>query len=353
MASLARVVGTRPVRTLGRYVGASGPLLAGGLTYQALFALFAALWVGFSVAGVVVAGDAVLREELVELVRTSVPGLIESPDGTGVVDPDLLLDASVFGWTGAAAGLGLLASAVVLLGSTRTAVRTMFRAPAPATPFVLLVLRDLALAAGFGIALLVSATVSLVSTTATTTVLGALGVDGGSLAARVLLRLVVALVLFVLDTAVLVALYRVLAGLHVPRRRLLAGALLGAGAVELLKLAGGLVLGAAGGSNPLLASFAAVIGLLVVLQLLCQVLLLGAAWIAIGMDDAGVLADPVQEAERLRREEEARRAAEAAARRPFARVRRVVADAATRLRRRRGSTDAAADADEGRDGGRR
>ncbi|WP_460512942.1 YihY/virulence factor BrkB family protein [Frigoribacterium salinisoli] len=352
MATLARVAGTRPVRTLGRYVGASGPLLAGGLTYQALFALFAALWVGFSVAGVVVSGDAVLREQLVELVRSSVPGLVEAPDGTGVVDPDLLLDASVFGWTGAVAGLGLLGSAVVLLGSTRTAVRTMFRAPAPATPFVHLVLRDLALALAFGVAVLASAIVSLVSTTATSTVLGALGVDGGSLAARVLLRLVVAGVLFVLDTAVLVALYRVLAGLHVPRRRLLAGALLGAAAVELLKLAGGLVLGAAG-SNPLVASFAAVIGLLVVLQLLCQVLLLGAAWIAIGMDDVGVLADPVQEAERLRREEEARRAAEAAARTPWARARRVVAGAAEGLRARLGRRAPDAAAGEERDGGRR
>ena len=329
------------MRTLGRYLGASGPLLAAGLTYQALFALFAALWVGFAVAGAIVSTDVVLRDGLVELVRSSVPGLVEGPDGSGVVDPDLLLDASVFGWTGAVAGLGLAGSAVVLLGSTRTAVRTMFRAPAPATPLLQLVLRDLVLAVAFGVAVLLSATVSLVSTTATATVLRAVGVDGDTLASRVALRLVVAGVLFVLDTAVLAALYRVLAGLHVPRRRLLAGALLGAGAVEVLKLAGGLVLGAAG-TNPLVASFAAVLGLLVVLQLLCQVLLLGAAWIAIGMDDIGVLADPVQEAERQRREEEERRRREeearlaevAAAGRPWARARRRVGGAAAGLRAR-------------------
>lgn len=41
----SRVVGSRPTRVLARHVTAKGPLLAAGLTYQALFALFAALWV--------------------------------------------------------------------------------------------------------------------------------------------------------------------------------------------------------------------------------------------------------------------------------------------------------------------
>lgn len=311
------------MRVVTRHVVVNGPLLAAGLANQALFALFAALWVGFSVAGFVVSGDAVLREQLVTLVSSAVPGLVDDGLGSGVVDPDALLDATVFGWTGAAAAVGLVGSAVFLLGNARTAVRAVFRVAPPSTPVLVLVLRDLGLALGFGVAVLVSATVSLVSTTATSTVLRVVGVGEDSLTSRVLLRAVVALVLFALDAAVLAALYRVLAGLHVPRRRLVAGALLGAAGLEVLKLVGGLVLGAAG-NNPLVASFAALLGLLVVLNLLCQVLLLGAAWIAVGMDDVGVLADPREEAERLRRLEEERLAAEARDRRPWRRAGRAV-----------------------------
>ena len=58
-------------------------------------------------------------------------------------------------------------------------------------------------------------------------------------------------------------------------------------------------------------TIAAIVGLLLVINLLCQVLLLAAGWIATGMDDIGVLADPHAEAERLRLLEEARLAEEA------------------------------------------
>ncbi|WP_423918565.1 YihY/virulence factor BrkB family protein [Frigoribacterium sp. 2-23] len=301
----ARVVRARPVRVLGRYVAARGPLLAAGLTYQALFALFAALWVGFSIAGFVVTGDEVVRDELILFIRSAVPGLIQDDSGAGVVDPDALLDASVFGWTGAVALVGLLFSSITLFGGMRDSVRTIFRAPTPATPFVVLVGRDLALAVAFGLAVLVSAALSLASTAAVTATLDAVGVSTHTDAARLTLRAVGLVLVFAFDTAVLAALFRVLAGLHIPGRRLLAGSLIGAAGFVLLTFVGGTLLRAAG-SNPLLASFAAIIGLLIVIDLLCQVLLLSAAWIAVGMDDIGVLADPHEEAERLRRLDEER-----------------------------------------------
>lgn len=309
----SRVVGSRPTRVLARHVTAKGPLLAAGLTYQALFALFAALWVGFSVAGFVVSGDQLLRDELIVFIRSAVPGLIQDVDGTGVVDPELLLDASVFGWTGAVALVGLLVSSITLLGSMRDCVRIVFRAPQPVTPLGRLIVRDLGLALCFGAAVVVSATLSLLSTTAVSGLLSGVGVSTRSIVGETTLRVVGIVLVFVFETAVLAVLFRVLAGLHIPFRRLLSGAMIGAAGFVSLTVVGGVVLRATG-SNPLVASFAAIVGLLIVINLLCQVLLLSAGWIAVGMDDLGVLADPHQEAARLQQLEEERRAQEARAR---------------------------------------
>ncbi|MBF4600133.1 YihY/virulence factor BrkB family protein [Frigoribacterium sp. VKM Ac-1396] len=306
----SRVVGSRPTRVLARHLTSKGPLLAAGLTYQALFALFAALWVGFSVAGFVVSGDELLRDELIVFIRSAVPGLIQDADGTGVVDPELLLDASVFGWTGAVALVGLLASSVTLLGSMRDCVRIVFRAPQPVTPLGRLIVRDLGLGLAFGAAVVVSATLSLLSTSAVSGLLAGAGVPVRSVLGETTQRVVGVLLVFVFETAVLAVLFRVLAGLHIPFRRLLSGAVIGAAGFVSLTLVGGVVLRATG-SNPLVASFAAIVGLLIVINLLCQVLLLSAGWIAVGMDDLGVHADPHQEAERLRRLEEDRLAEEA------------------------------------------
>ena len=308
----ARLVSTRLVRVVGRHIVLKGPLLAAGLTYQALFALFSALWVGFSVAGFVVAGNEVVRDELITFIQSAVPGVIKDDSGAGVVEPGALMNANVFGLTGAVALVGLVFSSIRLFGSMRDSVRTVFRAPTSSTPLLRLVLRDLALAVAFGLAVVVSASLSLLSSTAVTWGLRLLGLSTTSDSAAVLLRVVGIVLVFAFDTAVLVALFRVLAGLHIPGRRLLAGSALGAAGFVLITIGGGVLLRAAG-SNPLLAGFAAIVGLLLVINLLCQVLLLAASWIAVGMDEIGVLADPHAEAARLRAlEEERQRAAEAA-----------------------------------------
>jgi membrane protein len=309
-AAGSRLASSRAVRVIGRHVVQKGPLLAAGLTYQALFALFSALWVGFSVAGFVVAGNDVVRDELIAFIQSAVPGVIKDDSGAGVVEPGALMNASVFGWTGTVALVGLLFSSIRLFGSMRDSVRTVFRAPQPATPLLRLIARDLVLALAFGATVLVSASISLLSTTAVTWGLRLVGLSTDSDASAALLRLVGLVLVFVFDTAVLAVLFRVLAGLHIPTRRLLAGSAIGGAGFVLITFVGGTLLRAAG-SNPLLASFAAIVGLLLVINLLCQVLLLAAGWIAVGMDDIGVLADPQAEAERLRLLEEARLAEEA------------------------------------------
>ncbi len=99
----------------------------------------------------------------------------------------------------------------------------------------------------------------------------------------------------------LAALYRVLAGVRIPPRHLFPAALLGAAALGVLKILGTALLGAAG-ANPLLASFAVIIGLLIWFNLVCQVILIAAAWFIVGMIDAGIPLDEVAAKERRARE---------------------------------------------------
>ena len=302
----------RPVRVFLHYSERRGPLLAGGLSFQAIFAVFAALWVGFSVAGLLVEANPDIRLAFFRVLNESVPGLIDTGSGEGIVDPDDLQTGIVLSWTGAIALGGLLFTALGWLASARDAIRTLFGVPGELLNFLLLKLKDIGLGIGFGAALLVSSALLVVSTQAVSGMLDFLGVDETSLFAVVAGRTVGLLLMFLLDTVVLAALYRLLSGLAIPWRRLLVGALLGAAGLGVLKVLGSALLGGAS-RNPLLASFALILGLLIWFNLICQVILLGASWIAVGMADADLIVDP-RVAEARQKEEELAAAQEAAKR---------------------------------------
>jgi membrane protein len=290
-------------------------LLAGGLSYQAIFAVFAALWVTFSAIGLFLRSNDALQDSLFDLISTSVPGLIDQGDGAGgAIDPNELLQAGILGWTGAIALVGLLLTALNWLASGRDAVRTIFGIGPLKTNILVLKAKDLASALGFGLVILISAAITVFSTAALDFALEILGIDGASIAAQIVASALALLIVLALDTVVLAAFYRIVAGIVIPFRRLAGGALLGAVALGILKVLGSTLLGGAS-SNPLLASFAVIIGLLIWFNLICQVILVSAAWIAIGMIDAGIPLDPVAEEERqekLRKEAEEKAAYAAA-----------------------------------------
>ena len=124
-AIVARIQALKPVRVFTHYGEHRGALLAGGLSYQAIFAVFAAVWVAFSVIGLFLQSNDVLRNSLFDIISTSVPGLIDRGSG-GAIDPTDLFETGVLGWTGAIALAGLLLTALGWLASGRDAVRTIF-----------------------------------------------------------------------------------------------------------------------------------------------------------------------------------------------------------------------------------
>lgn len=280
-----RVQRLRPMRVFSSFNGNRGNLLAAGMSYQSLFAIFAALWLVFSVAGIWLTSNPDLLHALIDVINRAAPGLIGQ---NGAVSEDALVRISgTLGWTGIIAAVGLLFTAVGWLDSTRQAVRSMFELGDDPTNFVLQKLRDLGLAFGFGILLVIAALASLVSASAVTGVLQFFGVESQTLWAQASVQAIGFLITAVLNAVTLSMMYRVLSHLAIPLRNLVRAAILGGIALTILSTLSGLVLRGAS-RNPLAASFAVIFGLLFWFNLVCRVMLYCASWIAVGMEDRGI-----------------------------------------------------------------
>ncbi|MGA1835632.1 YihY/virulence factor BrkB family protein [Herbiconiux sp. 11R-BC] len=303
---IAWVMGLRPVRVFLRFGATGGELMASGMSFQAVFAIFAGIWVGFSIFGIVLAGNQDLMDAVVKQLSNAIPGLIG--DG-GALNPAALSQARIFGWTGAIALVGLVLTAVGWLATTRDAIRRIFHLEPPKTNFVLLKLKDFGLALGFGVAIVISSAVTLASSQGLSLVFSLAGVDNESPFALFAGQALGILIVFVFDTIVLALAFRVLSGVRIPLRRLVVGSAIGGAALGVLKFLGSALLGGAT-SNPLLASFAVIIGIMIFLNLVCRVILISATWIAVGLDDAGIdvrhLSPEELAAERERRVADAR-----------------------------------------------
>ncbi|GAA0428126.1 hypothetical protein GCM10009543_24430 [Leifsonia naganoensis] len=299
----------RPYRVYINYSHSDGNLRAAGMGFQSLFAVFAAVWLGFSVAGLWLTGNPEIYKALVELINRAVPGLISTPTSQGVIDTTQLEQATSFGWAGAIAAIGLLWTAIGWLYYTRQAVRAVFGLSRDTTNYVLQKIRDLFLALGFGLVFIFSATLTIVSTQALTFFLDLVGLPSDSAVTSVITRISSLVVSVALNIVTLGAMFRVMARVAIPWRNLFFGVLLGAAVLAGLSVLGGVLLGGAT-KNPLLATFAVFIGLLVWFNLVSRVILLSASWIAVGMLDRGLsprMVTPEQAAaERAAAEHEAR-----------------------------------------------
>ncbi|OJX74392.1 YihY/virulence factor BrkB family protein [Leifsonia sp. 71-9] len=299
----------RPYRVYINYSHSDGNLRAAGMGFQSLFAIFAAVWLGFSVAGLWLTGNPEIYKALVQLINRAVPGLIATPTSQGVIDTAQLEQATSFGWAGAIAAIGLLWTAIGWLYYTRQAVRAVFGLSRDTTNYVLQKIRDLFLALGFGLVFVFSATLTIVSTQALTFFLDLVGLPSDSAVTGVITRISSLVVSVALNIVTLGAMFRVMARVAIPWRNLFFGVLLGAAVLAGLSVLGGVLLGGAT-KNPLLATFAVFIGLLLWFNLVSRVILLSASWIAIGMFDRGLsprMVTPEQAAaERAAAEHEAR-----------------------------------------------
>lgn len=270
---------TRPGRTLALYLESRGPLLARGMSFSAVFSVFAAIYVFFTIFGIVFESSPLLRDAVVEGLSSTIPGLIDTGSG-GAVNVDALFDVQVLGISGLIV-LGILTfTASGWLRSFRDGVRTIFGLPRKDRGFLLMRLIDVALIFALGVLMILSAAFSVISTHALGLMATWLDPDnahtwGWTL---VVLGLVVALLI---DVLVFFMLFRMQSRIPVGNRVVLRAALLGAVGFAVLKFLGA-ELASGAGNNPLMAGFAVIIGLMLWFNLVMQWLLLTTAWIATG-----------------------------------------------------------------------
>lgn len=256
-------------------------MLADSVTYRTLFSVFAGVFIGFSFAALWLAGNPDGLAALVRSVDSVIPGLV-GPGG--LIDVDKIEAPAGFTVAGILGSVGLLGAAIGAVGSLRSALRQIADVTTEDTLIVWVLLRNLALAIGIGVALAAAAAVTFLATAGLTVVRDWLGISADSWISGILTWLISTVVVLALDTAVVAVAFAVLSGLRVRRATLLRGALLGGIGLVALQQLSGLFVGGAG-SNPLLVTFAALIALLLWLNLSSQVILLAGAYVTVGHEE--------------------------------------------------------------------
>ena len=268
---------TRLGRTMERYGQRGGAVLAGGVAYAALFSVFGALVAGFSVFGLVLGSNRELFDQVVASVAELLPGLLDTGNG-GAIEPESLIDSNLFSWAGSVAFLAALFAGIGWVGSVRIAVRQMFDIPPDARNVAVQKLFDVVWLATLGGVLLMSAILSMGVGSLARPVLEAMQLNGPVLG-WVLRLLAFALVVAVNFVALLI-IYRWLAGLKLPLVRLRSGLLIGAVGMALLTNFSGQIVGSAGDANPVLATGALLVTLLVLFNFISRLMMYVACWIA-------------------------------------------------------------------------
>jgi membrane protein len=282
--ALAWAQARRPYRVYKAYSAAGGNLLAAGMSFQAVFATFAAIWVGFSLTGIFLTQRPEIRKAVIAFINAQVPDLISKG---GVIDPNTLESMTSFGWTGGLAVVVVLYTAINWLNYVRTAVRTIFYLPQSKVNYMLLKVYDLVLALIYVVFVLLSATATVGVTKLSDEIFPQLGFIDTTGVGEVVFQIIGLGVVFVFDTIVLAAIIRILSGVPIPWRILRNGTLLGGLALMLLKVLGSYVL-TRPESNPLLASFTVFIGLLIYFNFASRIYLLATSWVAVSMKESGV-----------------------------------------------------------------
>jgi len=271
----------KPVRAFLLYGERHGPMLADSVTYRTLFSVFAGVLLGFSIAAIWLAGNPVAWQALLDAVNAAIPGLIGEE---GVIDSDAIQAPAGLTIAGIIALVGLVGAAIGAIGSLRIAFRTLTGQLTDDVLFIWVLLRNLALGLGIGAAFVASAGVTILGTAGIGWVGEWLGLAPSDPLMQVGTRGVTIIVVFVLDAVAIAVLFRVLAGVRPSARALWSGALLGAVGLTVLQQLSGLFIGGAS-ANPLLATFASLIALLIWLNLSAQVVLISGAYIVTGMEE--------------------------------------------------------------------
>lgn len=282
-----RTLGLFPVRVWRHFLQHNGFLLAAGVSYQALFAIFAAVYLAFAITGLWLGGSTEAVDGLIDIINSYVPNLIL--DQGGVFTPAQVQEiaantAGVLSITGLIALGTVIWTAIGWVTFSRRATRDIFGLPPDTRGYLLLKARDLLAALIFGAALIVGSLLSSASAAVLTWLLSLMGWDFGSEGLNLGIRIGTVIVSFALLSSALAAMVRFLTGTSLQWRTIWPGALLGGAAMTIVQYGAGFLLSYTP-SNPLLATFAIFIGLLLWFRVNGVVMLVASSWIAVAAKD--------------------------------------------------------------------
>lgn len=258
-------------RAFERYRERRGDRLAAALTCYAFLSFFPLLALAYSLLGYLVGVSAQARDYFVRAVNSQLPGL------AGQLQVEQIAQSKT-----AVGVVGLVALLFTGLGWVQV-LRESLRAiwgnePDGGGNFFLMRLWDAAVLAFLGVILICGMAVTTVTTSATHTVLGWLGLEHVP-GAGTGLRLLSLACAIVFDTVVFLVLFTRLSGTRAPWRRIIRGALFGAVGFEFLKQIATLLLGRTT-QNPVYGTFAVLVGLMVWINIVSRFSLFTAAWTA-------------------------------------------------------------------------
>ncbi|MEY4102244.1 MAG: inner membrane protein YhjD, partial [Actinomycetota bacterium] len=259
------------------YIRSGGHLLAAGMSFQMIFASFAGIWVLFAVANQQFQNHPEVKAAAIDFINNQVPGLIDS---NGPIYPDMLMQSGSMTGTGILAAIATVWTAIAWLDYTRSAMRRIFGlAPTTDVNVVFLKLYDLVLAIIYGVLVILSAIGSVVVTQSIDDICVALKIDPNNDVLYYALQVTAVVLVLAFDTLILGVMIRLLSGVDVPWSRLVGGALFGGAILGLLKIFATVFISKST-DNPLFASVALFIGILLWFNLSCRVFLLAASWVA-------------------------------------------------------------------------
>lgn len=271
-------VGTRLGRTLQRYFGARGPILAAGISYTALFSLTAALTVGWTTFSLAMGENEALRDAVIDAANLMLPGLFQTLDDPGgLVDPTVVISEPGTSAAGLIAlGIAIYTASTVVFYLARS-IRSMFGLGAVVLSWWHNILHRLVGLFTLFMGVLTTAVLTMLNSYAHSSLHQQLGLDD-RLWAFDIFSLSVLLVPFVVDFGIFIVMVRFVAAVRPPVRELVAGAFIAATGSMILRLLGSSVI--TGVSGPILRAAATLITLIVWVNLLAAIYLLACAWTA-------------------------------------------------------------------------
>ncbi len=283
-----RTLGWFPVRVWRHFLQHNGFLLSAGVSYQALFSFFAAVYVAFAGVGLWLGGSRTAIFALIDVINSYVPGVIGAEDAslisTEQVQEIARNSTSLLAVTGLVALLAAGWTAISFITFTRRAVRDIFGLVFDDRPYLALKARDLAAAIVFGLALVLGTLLTAIGTWSLRSIFRTLGWATDSLLFETALQIISVVVSLAINAGALAGLFAFLTGTVRRWGAIWRGSLVGATALTVLQLAAGLLLSFTP-TNPLLATFTIIVGFLIWFRAVGIVILVAAAWIAVTADD--------------------------------------------------------------------